>query len=70
MCIHRHTDSALQSYQPNLAQNLGFLVAYVESKLCLYFMVEADSQLRLLPASILDIHKMFEHIDTLSICIQ
>jgi hypothetical protein len=33
-------------------------------------MVEAGSHLKLLPASILDIHKLFEHIDMLSICIQ
>ncbi len=29
--------------------------------------VEADSQLKLLPASILDIYKVFEHVDMLSI---
>jgi hypothetical protein len=28
-------------------------------------MVEADSQLKLLPASILDIYKLFEHIHML-----
>ncbi len=33
-------------------------------------MVEADSHLKLLPASILDICKVFEHIDMLSIGIQ
>jgi hypothetical protein len=32
-------------------------------------MVEADSHLKLLPISILDIYKVFEHIDKLSICI-
>jgi hypothetical protein len=32
-------------------------------------MVEADSHLKLLPTSILDIYKMFLHIDMLSICI-
>jgi hypothetical protein len=32
-------------------------------------MFEADSQLKLLPPSIFDIHKVFEHIDMLSICI-
>jgi hypothetical protein len=31
-------------------------------------MFEADSQLKLLPTSILDIYKVFEHIDMLSIC--
>jgi hypothetical protein len=30
-------------------------------------MVEADSHLKLLPTSIFDIHKVFEHIDMLSI---
>ncbi len=33
-------------------------------------MVEADSHLKLLPTSILDICKVFEHIDMLSISIQ
>ena len=33
-------------------------------------MVEADSHLKLLPVSILDIYKVFEHIDKLSICIE
>ncbi len=30
-------------------------------------MVDADSHLKLLPTSILDMHKVFEHIDMLSI---
>ena len=33
-------------------------------------MVEADSQIKLLPTSILDIYKMFEHVDMLSMGIQ
>jgi hypothetical protein len=33
-------------------------------------MVEADSHLKLLPTSILDICKVFEHIDMLSMCIK
>ena len=33
-------------------------------------MVEADSHLKLLPTSILDMYKVFEHIDMLSTCIQ
>jgi hypothetical protein len=41
----------------------------VESKCCHDVMFEADSQLKLLPPSIFDIHKVFEHIDMLSICI-
>jgi hypothetical protein len=38
----------------------------VESKRCHYVMVEADSQLKLLPASKLYIYKVFEHTDMLS----
>ena len=33
-------------------------------------MVEADSHLNLLPPSILDIYKVFEHIDMMSIGIE
>ncbi len=33
-------------------------------------MVEADNHLKLLPTSILDIYKVFEHIDMLSMGIQ
>jgi hypothetical protein len=33
-------------------------------------MVEAESQLKLLPTSILDVYKMFEHIDMLSMGIR
>jgi hypothetical protein len=33
-------------------------------------MLEADSHLKLLPASISDIYKVFEHIEMLSIGIQ
>jgi hypothetical protein len=33
-------------------------------------MVEADSHLKLLPTSILNMYKVFEHIDVLSIGIQ
>jgi hypothetical protein len=42
----------------------------VESKCCHYVMVEAGSHLKLLPTSILDLYKVFEHIDMLSIGIQ
>ncbi len=33
-------------------------------------MVKADSHLKLLPTTILDMYKVFEHIDMLSTCIQ
>ena len=38
----------------------------VESKWCHYIMVEADSQLKLHPASTLHIYKVLEHIEMLS----
>ncbi len=37
----------------------------VESKQCDYVIFEADSHLKLLPTSILDMYKVFEHIDML-----
>jgi hypothetical protein len=55
--------AALHSNQPYLAQMLGFWLTFVESTQCHYIIVEADSHLKLLPASILDINKVFEHID-------
>jgi hypothetical protein len=42
----------------------------VESTWCHCVMVEADSHLKLLPASTLDIYKVFENIDMLSMGIQ
>ena len=39
----------------------------MESKRCDYVMFEADSHLKLLSVSILDIYKVFEYIDMLSI---
>ncbi len=41
-----------------------------ESKKCDYVMIEADSHLKLLPTSISNMCKVFEHIDMLSTCIQ
>jgi hypothetical protein len=52
-----------------MAQILGFWVTY-GVKWCHYVMFVADSHLKLLPTSILDMYKVFEHIDMLSIGIQ
>ncbi len=54
---------------PYLAQVLGFRVT-CGAEWCHYVMVEADSHLKLLPTSILDMYKAFEHIDMLSMGIQ
>jgi hypothetical protein len=45
----------------------GSLVV-VESIRCHYAIFEANSQLKLLPPSILDVYKVFEHVDMLPIC--
>jgi hypothetical protein len=68
--VHSNMVAALHSYtQPTLLRFWGS-GSLVESKWCDYVMVEADSHLKLLPTSILDIYKVFEHIDMLSIGIQ
>ncbi len=68
--VHWHMVAALHSYtHPTWLRILG-AGSHVESKWCHYVMVEADSHPKSLPTSILDIHKVFEHIDTLSIGIQ
>jgi hypothetical protein len=48
---------------------LGFWVTYEDSKQYHYIMVEADSHFKVFPPSILDIYKVFEHIDMLFIYI-
>jgi hypothetical protein len=44
---------------------LGYLIP--NTKQCHYVMVETASHLNLLPTFILDIYKVFEHIDMLSL---
>jgi hypothetical protein len=66
-----HTISALHSYtHPTSWLRFWGTWSLVESKGCIFVMVEADSYLKLLPTSILDIYKVFEHIDMLSMSIQ
>ncbi len=58
--------AALKSYShTNLLRFWGF-GSLVESKWCHYIMFEAESQLKLLSTYTLDIYKVFEHIDMLS----
>jgi hypothetical protein len=52
-------------YPPYLAQ-IGGTWSLVESKWCIFVMVDADSHLKLLPTSILDTYKVIEYIDMLS----
>ena len=48
-----------------MGQIVGFWVTCVVKMMC-FVMVEADSHLKQLPASTLDIYTVFEHIDMLS----
>ncbi len=60
--VHGHTVSALHSYTHPTWLRFWGSGSLVESKWCDYVMVEAEGQLKLLPTSILDIYKVFEHI--------
>ncbi len=68
--FHGHTVSSLHSYTHPTWLRFWGSGSLMESKLCHYVIVEADSHLKLLPTSILNIYKVFEHIDMLSIDIQ
>jgi hypothetical protein len=59
--------AALHSYTHPTWLRFGGSGSLVESKRFDYVMFEADSHLKLLLAFILDIYKVFEHIDMLSI---
>ncbi len=65
--IHWHTVSPLHSNTHPAWLRFWGSGSLVESKWCDYDKVEADSHLKLLPTSILDMHKVFEHIDILPI---
>ncbi len=62
MAVHR--DMAVASNSTWV--RFGGSGSLVELKWCHYIMVEADSQLKLLPASTIDKYKVFKHIDMLS----
>ncbi len=68
--VHGHTVAALHSYTHPTWLRFWGSASLVESKWCDYVMVEADSHLKLLPTSILDIYKVFENIYILSIYIK
>ena len=68
--LHRHTVAALHSYTHTNWVRFRDYGSLLDSKWCHYDMVEADSHLKLHLISILDIYKVFEHIDMLPIGIQ
>ncbi len=64
--VHRHMVVALHSYtHPTSWLIFWGSGSLVESKWCHYVMVEADSHLKLFPSSIIDIYKVFGHVDML-----
>ena len=70
--VHRNTAAAFTYTVYPQFNRLRFWCTWsiVESKWFHYVIFEADSHLKLLPTCLLDIYKVFEHIDMLSICIQ
>ncbi len=62
--------AALHSYTHPTWLSFWGSGSHVESKWYDHVMVEADSHLKLLPASILDVCKEFQHIDMLSMGLQ
>jgi hypothetical protein len=68
-CPLLYSSSLTQFYPPYLAQILGYVVT-CGVKMLHFVKVDADSHLELLPTSILDIYKVNEHIDMLSMGIQ
>ncbi len=66
--VHRHRVAALHSYIHTTWLRLwGTSVTCGFKMMSFYVMVEAERHLKLIPAFILDIYKVFEHIDTLFI---
>jgi hypothetical protein len=63
--VHGHMAVASNSYTNSTWVIFMDSGSLVESKWCHYIMVKVHSHLKLLPASILDINKVFEHIDIL-----
>ena len=68
--VHSHTVAALNCYTSTTWLILWGSALIVELKGCRYVMVEADNHFKPLPASMLVIFKMLEHIDMLPIGIQ
>jgi hypothetical protein len=70
MLNHWHMVAALHIYTSHNRLRFWGSGSLVESKRCHYVMVEADSHLKLIPASILDIYTVFKPIHMMSIGIQ
>jgi hypothetical protein len=67
--VHGHTVLASHSYTHPTWLRFWGSGSHVESKWCYYVIFEADGHLQLLPKSIFNIYKVFEHIDMQSIVI-
>ncbi len=64
--VYMHTVAALHSFTHPTWLRFWDAWSLVESKWCIFVMDDADSHLKLLPTSILDIYKVIEHIGMLS----
>jgi hypothetical protein len=68
--VHWYTVAALHSFTHPTWLRFWGTWSLVESKWCIFVKVDADSHLKLLLTSTLDIYKVFEHNDMLSMGIQ
>ncbi len=68
--VHGHMAVASNSYTRNTWVRFWGSGSLVESSWCHYIMIEADTHLKLFPPYILDLCKVFEHIDVLSVGIR
>ncbi len=68
--VHGRKITAIHSYTHTTLLIFWGSGSLVESKWCHYVMFEADSHLNLIPTSILELYKVFENIDMLSMCIR
>ncbi len=68
--VYMHTVAAFHIFTHTTWLRFWGSGSLVESKWCIFVMVDADSHLKLLPISILDTYEVIEHIDMLSMGIQ
>ncbi len=68
--VYWHTVAALHSFTHPTWLRFWGTWSLVESKWCIFVMVDADSHLKLLPTFLLDTYNVIEYIDMLSMGIQ
>ncbi len=68
--VHWHTVAALHRFTHPTRCRFWGTWSLVESKQCIFVMIDTGSHLQLLPTSILDTSKLIKHIDLLFMGIQ